>query len=104
MPFITHIEWTIGRVLFNYLSENPSEVQNFILLLAKCYMYKCRCAKRMHSIHEFESEVLNFRSVEKYNAIKTGKMQKHVKKGVQPGPENENLDLNNFLECYMQNL
>ena len=43
-------------------------------------LYKARCFKKKLSSIEFEEKILLYRNIEKYNAMKNGKLDLHLRK------------------------
>ena len=68
----------------NLMSGNIVEVKNhifnFVFLVAKQYLYAKRCQKNNVNKHEFIAQIEKYKRYEKYQAIKEGKMHKHIKK------------------------
>ena len=66
------------QITCNVAEENPSQISNFIVLAAKARIYRCKGTNP--NIVLFKNEIDTNRKMEKYAAIKTGKLSKHVKK------------------------
>ena len=81
IPGGRQINFRVDTVLWNRLVlENPADVKNFICLLTKQYIYRQRCLKKQICKYEFRQIVQNVRNMEKYIAIKNGKIGKHERK------------------------
>ena len=96
---------SVKNVLFNSIVERSSHVLNFILLLAKQYLYRQRCQGKPINVYEFRSYYRRQESIEKYIAKKNGNMAKHVKKwGQFDAYAQTNLNVDDYVQMYIQNL
>ena len=59
---ITIDELTAEKVIFNTINKKAMNVENFIVLLAKQYIYRCRCMEENLSLYEFKSLVTQTRN------------------------------------------
>ena len=66
--------------MLNTVHPAPSHVANFIVLLAKHYLYVSRCKKESLSVTVFYRLVNANRAYEKYKAIKDNKLSTHCDK------------------------
>ena len=66
--------------IFNQVHPTQVNVCNFIALVAKQYIYSCKCLKRQLSICEFDYKLNLLKSMEKYIAIKNNCLSKFNKK------------------------
>ena len=74
------------NILWNRVHENPMHLSNFIVLLAKQYMYRVRCQNKCISIYQFKAEVYRTKNVEQYIAIKNNNTVKFERKWLsEPG-------------------
>ena len=55
-------------------------IANSICLLAKYYIFKTRCIKEALNEQAFRLETVQFKNIEKYNAIRDGKLERQEKK------------------------
>ena len=85
------VDLNAESILFNTVKLKPRNVINFIILIAKSYMYSSRCLKKDYNIFEFERIVAECECCEYQNARKINKIEKHYKKWYQVeewNPEN----------------
>ena len=68
------------NVMMNTVHQNPNHVINFICLVTKQYIYAQKCLKRTLNKQELIEKINLFENIEKYNAIKSGKLTKHIRK------------------------
>ena len=71
------INFNIQNVLWNKLVEKPSNIANFVCLMAKQYIYRQRCFTKIIHFKQFESEVYLMRNMEKYIAVSRNNLSKH---------------------------
>ena len=77
---VSKLEISAATVINNKLIKgNPSAV-NFVCLVVKQYIYRQRCQKKDICIYELKSYIRKIESIEKYIAVKNGKLNKHLKK------------------------
>ena len=75
-----HINFSIDTVLCNKLIDNLAHLFNFLCLLLKQYIYKQRCLGKPLAFISYKTLVNSIRNIEKFIAIKNGKVLKHNKK------------------------
>ena len=68
ITYDTLVEIDIQSFLFNNVRPNPSHIFNFLILVIKYFIYKCRCAKAVLSTHALKEELKLIRNIEKFNA------------------------------------
>ena len=68
------------QIIFNDINDNPHVVSNLIFLLAKMFVCRKRCENESSNIHQFKTEIYNFRNMERYIATKNGNMKTFMKK------------------------
>ena len=56
------------------------ELLNFVLLVAKRYIYISRCEEKTPTFVNFKSFIFNIQKTERYIAIRKSKLDKHIKK------------------------
>ena len=76
----TTLHITPTNIIFNRIGDGKRNVINFICLLVKQYIYSQRCLKSAISFPIFKNRLMKIRSIEKYIAIKNGKLHLHNKK------------------------
>ena len=67
-------------IMFNLVHEQPQHICNFIALITKQYIFRCKCLNEKPNIHELNIEIDNMYEIELYNARKNNMVSKHVKK------------------------
>ena len=75
-----HPDISVENVIFNRIAPKKNSIGNFLCLLTKFYVYKCRCAKTIPKIKELENYFKHVQNIEKYIAMKNGHMSKHIRK------------------------
>ena len=65
------------KVLLNTIHDKPAHILNFICLVFKQYIYSSRCRQIQPNCAEFVHLVKKIRNMEKYIAIKNGKIVKY---------------------------
>ena len=73
-------KWSVENVLFNKVCKNPESIENFLLLVAKTTMYANRCLKKTTTKDGLRQKFLEYKNIEHYNAMKTGKIRIYYKK------------------------
>ena len=71
---------TPEMIILNHVSKKARSATNFIYLVLKQYIYRTRCLKSEPCVQEFKQIISNFQCVEKYIAIKNGKLNKFYDK------------------------
>ena len=66
-------------ILFNQIVAG-NHVANFLCLIAKQYIYQQRCLKGNISLHALKAVIAKTEDIEKYIALKNGKVLQHEKK------------------------
>ena len=81
LPFI-HLDdlMSARKIFFNKIIDNPSSVVNLPYLVAKYHVHRKRCAGLLPNIKAYQQEVILMRNIEKYNAKKSQKLDKHILK------------------------
>ena len=88
------------NIIWNEVVKLSMHVANFVVLLAKHYIYAQRCKEEDITMLQFEARVNNYRNIEKYIAIKNSKVDKYVKKW----RCNDGESLSQYLTQYVQNM
>ena len=68
---------TYKMIVTNMVMDNPKHVQNVIVLIAKQFIYKCRCSAQKPSIVNLWNVLKDFRTTELYNAKMKNKLNLH---------------------------
>ena len=66
--------------MFGCVHSNPKNVINLIFLIAKQYLYRCRCTKEKPEKLKVISCIEDCKKIEAYNAKLQGKTASHYKK------------------------
>ena len=74
------IDLTANNVILNKVHPQASHVYNFVVLAVKLKIYTNRCITRKINVDECLAFVNSCQRIEKYNAVKNGKMYKHIQK------------------------
>ena len=71
---------TYENVITNKVVYPYSNVKNLLMLLTKYYVYSCRCQRKGLQFNELRAIFVKTQQLEKYIAIKNGKLSVHNKK------------------------
>ena len=71
---------TATNLIFNDFNLGRANVVEFIILLAKQYIYRTKCKGKSLSIYKFKYEVNLYKNIEKYIALKNDMLSRHIKK------------------------
>ena len=66
--------------MLNTVVKNPRSVVNFIVLVAKQYLYAQRCLKLPVNVIEFKAKIKFYKDAELYIARKNNHVNKHLNK------------------------
>ena len=91
-------------IITNYIIEPKQHIVNFWCLITKQYIYRQRCLKKHLNFSSLKVQIENIRTIEKYIAIKNGKMAIHKKKWELCGHEyrgTTNADINEYIVQYL---
>ena len=92
------------RVVLNNIVDG-NHIANFVCLLAKYYIYSQRCLKRELHISSLKSFVKKTEQIEKYIAIKNGKLGFHHKKWNHSITSQDSRTVNeNYINQYVNNM
>ena len=99
------VKLDLTSVILNQVIEPRRSVINFLCLLTKHFIYVQRCLKNSLSFVVLKQIIKKIESIEKYIAIKKGKIQIHNRKwrNVQNVNQQE-LDIEQFVMRYVNNL
>ena len=64
-------------IVINRLKHPVSHIGNFICLIVKQYIYRQRCMKKELIVPQFKAYLNNIENMEKYIAVKNGKISNH---------------------------
>ena len=71
--FIVNLE----NIVLNTFHDNPAHVSNFTGLIAKQFIYKCRCQKMLPL--KWQEEIESIHDIELFSSRHNGKLSKHCK-------------------------
>ena len=60
--------------------DKANTVENFIILVTKQFIYRCKCLNVQPKINQLKNELKLWQKIEEYNARQNGKLQIHRKK------------------------
>ena len=71
---------TLETVMFNTITKKPQQLENFLLLACKTYIYSQKCQQLNVSLEKCEAYIENCRKCEYYNAKSTNNLNKYYQK------------------------
>ena len=100
---------TPENMLLNNYHSSPGHIVNFMLLLAKQYIYACKCCKTKPSFKILMDKINLAQVTEKFNATRKNKLYKHLRKWapytkelIVANPKNQNKS--DYIEEYVNNM
>ena len=72
----------IKTIIINNKHEKASNIHNFIILIVKQYIYRCKWLKQKPNINGITNEIKMYYAIELYNAKKRAKEKNMLKGGV----------------------
>ena len=66
-------------IVFNKVHEKTTHICNFIILIVKQYLYRCKCINTKPT-NEIIEEIQYIEKIEFYNALENNRVKKHIKK------------------------
>ena len=90
-------------IIVNQIAEQKYGAVNFICLIVKQYIYAQKCLAKPLSSHEVISRIRRVESIEKYIAIKNGKLAKHNLKW-KCQQDNCDQNLEQYIQSYVNNM
>ena len=102
-------QWNITptTVIFNQIVPKKYRAINFICLFTKQYLYKTRCLGKNIVFQQWEAQINNIENMEKYIAIRSGKLSQHLRKWHKQMPMREDIqtqNINQFVTEYIDNM
>ena len=99
----TKFTLTPEKIIFNNVEKDPRHVVNFIVFVAKSFMYSKRCLNTKYTVIEFESLIKDCRNSEYFYAKKANKTSKHYKKwhGNVQQTQADNVNPDEYAHIYM---
>ena len=77
---VTEIHMDTQSVILNQIVPQARHVANFLCLVTKQYIYSQKCLNKDLSTHQLQAKFKHLERVEKYIAIKNGKITTHERK------------------------
>ena len=68
------------NVLFNVTGLPKKHIVNFVLVVMKQYLYRCRCNNTKPHVKAFENEIYYIQRLELFNAKNENKVTSHTKR------------------------
>ena len=95
------------KVLMNLFHKEKRNISNFIGLVVKQFIYAERCGGLLPNIQKLSAILSRIENIEKYIAIKNGKLTKHYKKWDRKcdiNSSDENVSLNIMIQQYLDQM
>lgn len=68
------------KIIFNTLIKDPRDYLNTVILVAKRHIYVSRCQSTALNVNGFFNQLIYYKDLEKYIAVKNNKLDKHLEK------------------------
>ena len=68
------------NVLFNTVNQNKHHIANFLTLIIKQFIFRCKCFDVIPNFHEAKAEIQKYHKIELFNAQSGGFTKKVVRK------------------------
>ena len=65
---MSNLVWSWENILYNLVHPKCTHIINFIVLMAKQYIYRCKCMNKKLNMLEFSQEINFIKEIEFYNA------------------------------------
>lgn len=75
-----HLDWSDQAIIFNQVHIKPGNAVNLLVLVAKQYIYRCRCFKVKPIADQLINEIEQVYNIEIFIAQKKNKMRQHAMK------------------------
>ena len=89
------------NILFNEICDPKKHVVNFMCLIAKQYIYRCRCLGEKPTLIALVAQIRSVENVEKFIAKKNNKLHVHERNWNVSKVANQNINLNEYVETYL---
>lgn len=100
---ISDLELSVKNIIFNLVHHKENHIYNFIILIFKKLIYKCRCLGTIPSLFQLFHEVEQVYKIEEYLARCKNKWNHHVCKW-RPLKPNLVFEENSFIDNYVAQL
>ena len=74
------VEFTPRNVVLNSIAEPKYGIANFLCLVTKQFIYRCKCQNKKPHFPVWKEEVRKIENIEKYIAVKNKKLRIHERK------------------------
>lgn len=93
----------VQTILFNSVMLKPSHIFNYVILIAKYYIYTCRCANRKPNFVGVKEKIESMYKVEEFIAKKENKWNRHVRKWniIKPNLQLQQEEDQQFIDLYI---
>lgn len=102
-PLTQSLCWNNSSIVFNLVHPKPGHAINFIVLITKQYIYRCRCQQQKPIFQQLQYEIENNYDVEYAIAVKNNKLKQHAIKW-SAFKDIDIPDTNDFVNQYLSNL
>ena len=102
--FKLNIVLNAETVMWNNAMGKPKHIVNLVILIAKQYIYRQRCRKKMLHMPEIKAKVLETKCTEKYIAIKNNCLEKHLLKWTQTEEQEVDGNMSVYIQRYLANI
>ena len=81
------VTWSVENFILGNIAENPFHIINFMCIIAKQLVYRCRCMNTKFSITLFKQEMESIYDMELFNSKWNNKLGIHVRRWspIKPG-------------------
>ena len=97
----SELDLRASAIIFNRVTTRKYHVINFLVLVAKQFIYRCRCMKESVIFNVYRRYIKQIEAVEKYIAVKNGKLAMHHKKWA---PFVTTLNISQEIVQYVENM
>ena len=77
---VKEINIMLENVILNKVHPNANNISNFVILVYKQFIFRCKCLNQVPKIQTFFSKLEMLHDIEYYNAVKQNLTNKHIKK------------------------
>ena len=75
-----HVEYDVLKIICNDIHPISGHVINFLLLILKQFIFRCKCQYKEPTVIEYQEEIKMLHNIEKLNAQRTNRMGHHKRK------------------------
>ena len=103
---VTHMDMSSCGIIFNKVVVKKNHIMNFVCLISKQFIYRCRCQNEELVFDKLRNQIQYVENIEKYIAIKNGKLRYHERKWLLSENQVERRetyeDMNEYVINYLQ--